>query len=360
MVAREFTPLLKLYKTDKPVLPFMCSELRDLLHNLMKKFIKPCVMTSAVELTQVDVCDPENHVDVTRLKVGLETEQALEKFKKKNPSDQLRLEFGQNCLLFLSKTISKLLENSPLKSLLKRSLSVLDPRILLQNKDLSSKNMSIILRLLLESGHIDEKCCNDALREFRHFCDLMSSSEAFCSFDPQSARLDEFYHEHLSNKEEFHNLWVVIKRVLVLTHGQGSAERVFSVNKKVLVESLKMDFVIAQRIICDHVQHVGGLCSIDYSKELLMSAADAKEKYERYCEDQLRLQRNKQNVKKRKRFEEEVREIRMKKQKVEEDIKDLLKSADKKAEKAEKQGNLSFLSSPMSFVELQRRNKQLF
>ncbi|KAK7880781.1 hypothetical protein WMY93_032594 [Mugilogobius chulae] len=141
-------------------------ELRDLLHSLMKKFIKPCVMTSAVELTQVDVCDPENHVDVTRLK----------------------------------------------------------------------------------------------------------------------------------------------------------------------------------RIICDHVQHVGGLCNIDYSKELLMSAADAKEKYDRYCEDHLRLQKNKQNVKKRKRFEEEVREIRMKKQKVEEDIKDLLKSADKKAEKAEKQGNLSFLS----------------
>ncbi|KAK7890918.1 hypothetical protein WMY93_022881 [Mugilogobius chulae] len=129
----------------------------------------------------------------------------------------------------------------------------------------------------------------------------MSSSEAFCSFDPQSARLDEFYHEHLSNKEEFHNLWV--------------------------------------RIICDHIQHVGGLCNIDYSKELLMSAADAKEKYERYCEDHLRLQKNK----KRKRFEEEVSEIRMKKQKVEEDIKDLLKSADKNAEEAEKRGKLYFL-----------------
>ncbi|KAK7880775.1 hypothetical protein WMY93_032588 [Mugilogobius chulae] len=116
-----FRAVEEIVEDDLLQLNFISSscELLDVLQSLMKKFIKPCVMTSAVELTQVDVCDPENHIDVTRLK----------------------------------------------------------------------------------------------------------------------------------------------------------------------------------RIICDHVRHVGGLCNIDYSKELLMSAADAKEKYERYCEDHLRLQKNKQNIK---------------------------------------------------------------
>lgn len=47
IVAREITPFLKLYQTDKPMLPFMCGDLTNMLRSLMEKFVKPSFMKDA-------------------------------------------------------------------------------------------------------------------------------------------------------------------------------------------------------------------------------------------------------------------------------------------------------------------------
>ncbi|KAK1874909.1 Malignant fibrous histiocytoma-amplified sequence 1 like [Dissostichus eleginoides] len=207
MVAREVTPFLKLYQTDKPMLPFMSEDLSNILRSLMEKFIKPSVMknaTATVKLLQVDLTDPVNHMDVTKLRVGFVTERGLEEHMKKNSgAERLRLEFRQNCKLFLLKMVSKLFEEAPLKYPLVRNLSVLDPRVLLKSKEVSARKCTTVLRLLVETGRIEEKCCDAIIREFGHFYDhsLMSASDSFRDFNPQSGRLDEFYQEHLSTKQ---------------------------------------------------------------------------------------------------------------------------------------------------------------
>ncbi|XP_030585845.1 uncharacterized protein LOC115780670 [Archocentrus centrarchus] len=306
MVAREITPFLKLYQTDKPMLPFMCSDLTNTMRSLMEKFIKPSVMknaTTPIKLLQVDYADPVNHMDVTKLRVGFVTERALEEhMKKKSEAEKPRLEFRQNCKLFLLKMVAKLFEKAPLKYPLVRSLSVLDPRVLLESKDVSTRKLTTILRLLVEAGRIEEMCCDEILREFGHFHDnsMISASDSFRNFNPQSERLDEFYHGHLSNKPDFHHLWRVLKLVLVLSHGQASVERGFSVNKEVMVENLKEHSLIAQRIIIDHVNHIGGLLNIVYTKELLLSAAAARQKYHIYLDEQKRLKHDEQKAQKRK------------------------------------------------------------
>lgn len=129
----------------------------------------------------------------------------------------------------------------------------------------------------MESGHIEEKCFDDVLREFGHFFDhnLMSASDSFRKLSPQSDRLDEFYHDLLSNKAEFRHLWEAIRLVLILSHGQASVERVFSINKERIVENLKEHSLIAQRIIHDHLRFIGGLQNVGYTKELFLSASAA-------------------------------------------------------------------------------------
>lgn len=164
--------------------------------------------------------NPVNHMDVTKLKIGFVTERALEEhMKKKSGAEKVRLEFRQNCKLFLLKMVSKLFEKSPLKYPLVRSLSVLDPWMLLQSKEVSIWKFTTILQLLVESGHIEEKRCDDILREYGHFYDpnLVSASDSSSKFIPLSGRLDEFYIEHLSNEAEFCCLWEVVKLVLVLS-----------------------------------------------------------------------------------------------------------------------------------------------
>lgn len=181
--------------------------------------------------------------------------------KKNTNADRLRLEFRQNCKVFLLKMVAKLFEKAPLNYLLMRSLSVLDPRELIKSKEISTRKLTTVLRLLVETGRIEEKSCDEILREFGHFYDpsLMSVSDSFRNFNPESGSLDEFYHEVLSSKAEWHHL--VVKLLLILSHGQATVERGFSVNKEVMVENLKEHSLIAQRVIHDHVQSVLEGCS---------------------------------------------------------------------------------------------------
>lgn len=80
------------------------------------------------------------------------------------------------------------------------------PQLFLKSKELSVRKLTTILRLLVEAGFVEEKCCEEILKEFGHFYDhiLVSASNSFRNINPLCGRLDEFYNENLSNKPDFH------------------------------------------------------------------------------------------------------------------------------------------------------------
>ena len=70
------------------------------------------------------------------------------------------------------------------------------------------------------------------------------SSDEFGAYDVKSNSLDSFYVGHEIN-QKFPNLWELMKIVFVLSHGQASVERGFSVNKEVLTGNMKGRTIIA-------------------------------------------------------------------------------------------------------------------
>ena len=70
------------------------------------------------------------------------------------------------------------------------------------------------------------------------------------------------------DRDEFDKLWIVVSQLLLLSHGQASVERGFSVNKQMERANLCEETFVAQRIVNDHVKAVGGVMSVDLSKEL--------------------------------------------------------------------------------------------
>ena len=93
----------------------------------------------------------------------------------------------------------------------------------------------------------------------------------------------------------------VVKLLLVLSHGQAcrcgealagplswqiSVERGFSVNKEIEIENFKEQSLVAERLICDRVKAVDGLLNIDISKPLLVSAGMARQRYDKYLDDE--------------------------------------------------------------------------
>ena len=74
----------------------------------------------------------------------------------------------------------------------------------------------------------------ELLCQYANFLDMKVASEqwAFAKFNPyiEAGRIDTFF-QRLANVNEYKNLWTVVKLVLLLSHGQATVERGFSVNK---------------------------------------------------------------------------------------------------------------------------------
>ena len=82
-------------------------------------------------------------------------------------------------------------------------------------------------------------------------------------------------------------MWAVVKIILLLSHGQATVERGFSVNKEVESYNLREDTFSARRIICDHVNAVGDIFNVDVAnKQLQLSASGARQKYLAHLEEQ--------------------------------------------------------------------------
>ncbi|CAH3185153.1 unnamed protein product [Porites lobata] len=101
-LAQDFQPFLKMYQTEKPMVPFLASDLQNLLRSVMNRFIKENVLSSANSFTQVAKVD-----------VSLD--------KNKKTCKELDI-------AFLSSTAGKLLEKCPLKFPIVRFLRSLDPQ----------------------------------------------------------------------------------------------------------------------------------------------------------------------------------------------------------------------------------------
>ncbi|GBM93347.1 hypothetical protein AVEN_238197-1 [Araneus ventricosus] len=198
-------------------------------------------------------------------------------------------------------------------------MSCLDPRVLLINKEANLNKLQSILLYLTNVGRVKEEDCDNILKEYSSFVtdfSCMDTATQFrhcCNdgFEPLVDRLDVFYYEFLSNSK-YSKLWNVVQVLLLLSHGQASVERGFSINKNLLVENLGNETIVAKRIIDDHLRFVGGLEKLVISKELIISAAGAHQKYVSYLEKQKICIKNKTGGEKRKLLAESVEDLKKK------------------------------------------------
>ena len=75
--------------------------------------------------------------------------------------------------------------------------------------------------------------------------------------------------EYLSESEKYCDLWQVAKLILILSHGQASVERGFSVNKQLTVENKKENTYSAQRLVYDAVKQAGGAKHVHIGKKMI-------------------------------------------------------------------------------------------
>ncbi|GBM78625.1 hypothetical protein AVEN_94590-1 [Araneus ventricosus] len=113
--------------------------------------------------------------------------------------------------------------------------------------------MNHILNSMIEAKHFDENVCDEILMEFQDYLDNVALKHShFSKFSPENLRVDEFFYETM-NTSKYRNLWKVVEMLLLLSHGQATVEKGFSINKKVEVENMKELLCVSQRLICGYI-----------------------------------------------------------------------------------------------------------
>lgn len=177
------------------------------------------------------------------------------------------------------------------------------------------------------------------VQQFGNFLSLEAKDELFSSFSPMRTRLDVFLHGFLH--QSYPELWTFSKKLLLLSHGQATVERGFSINKEIEADNMKEDTVVAQRMICDFVSVCGGVLKVPLTKELLAASASARSQYRLHLDQEKRKHASNAQREKRKVAEDHLEELKKKMMILIKVANSLEKDADKLAEQAEgKSGTL--------------------
>lgn len=119
----------------------------------------------------------------------------------------------------------------------------------------------------------------------RDLLDSEAKHEDFKNFEPFKMRIDTFLYTHM---KKYGKLWLVCKNLLLLSHGQATVERGFSINKEVMQDNQHQETLVAQRIVCDAITDYGGPLRVPITKEMLKSTSAARMKYRSYLEEKQR------------------------------------------------------------------------
>ena len=352
-VAKVLNPFLEKFQTNNPMMPFMRYEMENILKNLMTRFVKSTVLdeeTSVSVLLKIDFFKEENLTNVKEIGVGFAVKTVVKNLQKSETikiSELQLLEFYHGCRIFLQSVVSKLVERCPLKYLMVRYLTALNPKDIAKDQEAAQDNFDKLIGKLLSSKWLDTSLCDDASNQYRRLLTNVKRYhlDYFEDYSSTDSSLDSFWCQMVGGKEEYAVLWSVIQKMLILSHGQAAIERGFSVNKSVSTVNMGKDTLIAYRKVYDGVSLLE--CSahdVPINKEMLKSCRNARSRYKLYQEDQKRAEAAEATVKKRKMLLVELEECKKKKRMLESTEKQLMDDADNLYAEAEKKKKMVILS----------------
>ncbi|XP_070390112.1 uncharacterized protein [Dermacentor albipictus] len=354
-IAMVVQPFLTVFQSDSPKTFFLAKELETVLRSLLAKFMKRSVLTEATSITKllrIDVHDTANYTSLEKVDVGRVAEKIL---KSGKASTKCVFEFRGECRKFIVNMILKIMERSPIRYPLVRGLLCFDPREMSKTEMCLGK-LKVVLYCLIDSKLLSEHKSDIVCAQYIQFC--QEKRHELQNYERDQERLDVLFVRLLKHDPAFSMLWEVLKVLLLLSHGQASVERGFSVNKQIAVENMAELSYISQRVICEAVKTHGGLLNVPLSKELKSSVRQARHRYALYMDEQKKQAVAQQVTLKRKELELELQSMQEKKTKLQKTLKCLQESADRFSEDAEAKNDLTCLVKANSFRRTAKKKKE--
>lgn len=325
----------------------------------MTRFVKADVMeraTSYLKIAEVDVTSGDNIKSPKAIDIGVATKRELNGLLQGGQITQKEeLEFRIQCRSFLSCTTEKILEKCPLKYHIVRCIRCFDPRVMAGPISTSVKLFERLLHCLIDAKRVKDMEADNLKRQYQQFvCKMIHGSPQtllkFKDYDMiKDERIDSLLASLLNGKDEFHQLWQLVKCLLVLAHGQAGVERGFSVNSEMMRYNFKERSVVAMRTIYDHIKKCGGVLNVKIDQERRNSARNASSMYRIEQKKRQEEEKEKEKECQNKKVNDEIFALQTKRKRILEDSSQLKQSVDKLMDLAEQERKIVHVTKANSF-----------
>ncbi|GBL84560.1 hypothetical protein AVEN_99516-1 [Araneus ventricosus] len=272
----EVEPFLREYQTDDPMIPFLHTDITTVMKSVMSRFVRPDIL-SATPIMRIDLNDAKNILPVNKIDLGYGTRRALrnKNLVEKIPDSSI-LKFCRDCFASLKILASKLLEKSPAAYPMVKALTCFDPSIA-ANDNCRKLRIRKLLTTLEEHRHISSLLADQAEKQFHLICSESALQEELKAFSCHTQRVDQFWSHLFKRYTNTDAIQSVMEMVMIFFHGNSNVERGFSVNKECVVDNMKEETLIAQRLVYDGVMdHGKDIGNMDISKSLIHSYKNAR------------------------------------------------------------------------------------
>ena len=344
-------PFLVICQTDNPMLPFLATDLANMLKKLASRVDSSSMALSGYEITKLNI----KVADHTKVDVGFQANQELKRLlhqKKLNDRQvmEFKHEFGKGVVLMFEKLLAK----CPLKYPLVRNAVALDPAMIYSDKENCIARFDKLLKYLVDHGKIKGEHCDAIKEEYKKLLyeDSVTNLSAFKEFDSKKERVDIFFQRFVKTDSK---LFSVIKIICTLSHGQASVERGFSLMKESARTNMDDETFVSERVVLDHIRSVGGCSNVAITPTMRKEVRAARQRYVFDLDEKKKAKEVDARAAKGRAAEMEISELRRKKSRLDEEIKTLTDSSNEfvvKAGQAHKHRDIKdFITKSLSHRE---------
>ena len=184
------------------MIPFLYGDLFKLLKNIFSIIIKPDIMNkceTALKLKEIDLYSSTNHLVAKEIDAGLVALTHIQELSRREKvSKTCVLGFKKSVRKFVIATIEKLLEKSPIGSIIVRNACVFNPEFITSSNDESNK-LKILISHLIKQNWYDPQYGDRVVLQYKSFLqnEVKLDHKKFNSFERSKDYLDEFFSLHL-------------------------------------------------------------------------------------------------------------------------------------------------------------------
>lgn len=168
-IANEVAHFINRYQKDMPMLPFLATDMFQLVFNLLERFVKEealAEVTSTAKLVQLDLTKSSLHKNTLDVDIGFVANKLLLDLKrKKKISEKDCYSVRADTKTFLIALVKKLLLKAPIRFGLVRNLAWLHPLEICCGQERCLEHLGRCLRIVSDAQQIMLSKCDNIIRQ---------------------------------------------------------------------------------------------------------------------------------------------------------------------------------------------------